>query len=51
MRWGLISGMVTDGLSCPMSVPDLRADASGGDIFEQRMAQALRMGCSAGAWQ
>jgi len=48
MRWGLISGMVTEGLFCPMSVPVLPAGASGGDMCDQKMALVPRGGFLAG---
>ena len=48
MKWGLISGMATDALPRRMVVPALPAGASGGDISEQKMAQALSPGLRAG---
>ncbi len=48
MRWGLISGTVTDGPYCPMSVPVLHAGASGGDMCDQKMALVPRGGFLAG---
>jgi hypothetical protein len=48
MRWGLISGMATEASLCRRVVPALPAEASGGDISEQKMGRVPSIAFGAG---